>query len=88
MSKAKHYVFVVNHDKGETVNGKRVWAGEKFKSVMTDEFQEKVDKGFLLVEESKVSADEIVVDADAKPEVAEEEVIAEEETTSKKKGKK
>lgn len=46
---SKQETFTVMHDKGEFVGGKNIRPYETFKSVMTDELQEKVDKGFLFL---------------------------------------
>lgn len=46
----KMHTFTVMHSNGEFINGVRVGAHEQFKSQMTKELQEKVDKGFIVLD--------------------------------------
>jgi hypothetical protein len=46
----KTHTFIVMYAPGEMVSGKLVGPYGKFKSIMTDDLQLKVDKGFLTLE--------------------------------------
>jgi len=56
---SKQETFTVMYDKGEVVNGVNIRPFKTFKSVMTPDLQNKVDKGWLVkgtVKEEKLKA--------------------------------